>query len=95
MKGAKGGDVTLTKQYPIHAQEIRQEPSDEPGNLIIMAGAGALGGVNGSIIFKSPDGTEYFRLDPDGDVFEKGKRITSDLAMYTALKGWLKGENQS
>ena len=55
--------------------------------------AGALGGVNGSIIFKSPDGTEYFRLDPDGNVIEKGKRVTHDLAMYHALRSWLRGES--
>lgn len=79
----KGGNLILQAQNPPNLPL-------EPGDIRIMAGRGAGHAPGGSIIFELPDGSEHFRLEPDGTVMVRGDKVTSDLAMYEAFKMWLR-----
>ncbi len=58
------------------------------GNVQFTAGQGNPGG---SFIFRLPDGTEYLRIDADGNAFIRSKLVESDRLVYLAFRDWLSG----
>ena len=71
--------------------------SNEPGrggDIIFMPGRGGVAkdgrkGVDGSIIFRMADGSDWMRLEPDGRVTVRGRLVASDVGAYLALVAWL------
>jgi len=79
----KSGNVILTQQYDCN------KVAEESPALRIRAGLGWGKAPGGAIIFELPDGSEAFRLNDDGTIFEKGEKVADDRAMYEALRRWL------
>ena len=72
----------------------QKAPRDgDGGSMMLRAGArrdDVSHTVGGSLIFQIGDGTEVFRLDPDGNVVIRGDIVTKDMAMYQAFAEWLR-----
>jgi hypothetical protein len=44
----------------------------------------------GDIIFNLADGSEFMRIDDNGQVYIQKRRVASDLAVYQGFRHWLK-----
>jgi hypothetical protein len=81
------------QQINIEQNNTSKEPG-HGGDVVFSAGSKWADdptglAVDGSIIFKRPNGDELFRLDQNGDVAVRGDVVTQDLAMYQAFAEWL------
>jgi len=96
--GANIQSITINSNPPI-------QMGHNGGNLILRAGIGVSGGqwvdmirhypnpvhrgIDGSIIFKRGDDTEFMRFDPDGKVTVRGEVVDDNKDVYLEFREWL------